>query len=118
MRFTVASSPDAPHLARQRLATALGTGETADTVLLATSELVSNAVLHGEMNEGELILVEMSRGARLRVEVSHPGPPLKGPPGRADRTRPGGHGFLILDRLAARWAVEHRHGRTHAWFEL
>lgn len=118
MRFTVASSPDAPHLARQRLAAALGEGETTDNVLLATSELVSNAVLHGEMNEGEPIVVEMSRGARLRVEVSHPGPPLKGPPRRTDRTRPGGNGFLILDRLAERWAVEHRQGRTHAWFEL
>lgn len=74
MRFTVASSPAAPHLARQRLATALA-GEMADTVLLATSELVSNAVLHGEMDEGEPILVEVSRGARLRVEVSHRGPP-------------------------------------------
>lgn len=118
MRFTVASSPDAPHLARQCLAAALGEGEAADTVLLATSELVSNAVLHGEMDEGEPIVVEMSHGAHLRVEVSHPGAPLKGPPGRTDRARPGSHGFLILDRLAARWAVEHRHGRTHAWFEL
>lgn len=118
MRFTVGSSPDAPQVARRRLADALSVGEPADTVLLAASELVSNAVLHGEMDEGEPIVVEMTRGARLRVEVSHPGPPLKRPPGRGDRTRPGGNGFLILDRVTVRWDVEHRHGRTHAWFEL
>lgn len=113
--FTVTASTDAPHRARQTLQRLLEGDERTDDVLLATSELVSNAVIHGELAEGDPIHLEMNRrGDRLLVRVSHRGPPLGRPP--RDR-RAGGHGFHILEQVATRWDVEHRNGITNAWFE-
>lgn len=116
--FTIPASTSAPHRARQTLAKLLEGDDRRDDILLAISELVSNAVIHGDLDEGDPICLEMQRRrGRVRVCVSHPGPPVARPPRRGGASRPGGHGFSILEQVVTRWDVEHRDGVTRAWFE-
>lgn len=92
---------DAPHLL--------------DTVLLLTSELVTNAVLY-TADEVDLRLVLSSR--RLRVEVVDSSGER---PVRLRSVDPGatsGRGLLLVEALAERWGVDvHGVGKA-VWFEL
>lgn len=118
MSFTISASDGAPTEAREAVRSILSNDRTASDVLLATSELVSNAVQHGELSEGEPITVDVRLIAdRVRVSVSHHGPPFSRPP-RPQRHRAGGFGFHILGQLAQRWDVVHEGGTTETWFEI
>ncbi|WP_418955537.1 ATP-binding protein [Streptomyces tritici] len=91
--------------------------ELADDVLLLVSEVVTNACLHAGGPE-ELVL--RHRRGLLRAEVSDPSPdhPRRGAPRPA--SLPGGHGVMVLDRLAGRWGAETRadgHGKV-VWLEM
>lgn len=79
-----------------------GGPESVDDVLLLVSEVVTNACLHGG---GPRELVLRHTPERLRVEVSDDNPdlPRRRPPG--DRTLPGGHGLIVLGRLARDWGA-------------
>ncbi|MFE0649372.1 ATP-binding protein [Streptomyces sp. NPDC059534] len=77
-------------------------GERVEDVLLLVSEVVTNACLHAGGPE-ELILRHTE--GRLRVEVAdaspeHPKAQLPRSPGV-----PGGHGLMVLDRLAGAWGT-------------
>ncbi|MFG3349878.1 ATP-binding protein [Streptomyces sp. NPDC048018] len=74
--------------------------ERAEDVLLLVSEVVTNACLHAGGPE-ELVLRHSD--GRLRVEVSDASP--EHPRARAPRSpaMPGGHGLMVLDRLAGAW---------------
>ncbi|MFJ9811686.1 ATP-binding protein [Streptomyces sp. NPDC101158] len=76
--------------------------ERADDVLLLVSEVVTNACLHADGPE-ELVL-RHSDGL-LRVEVSDANPVH--PRARTPRSPalPGGHGLMVLDRLAGAWGT-------------
>ncbi|WP_406336885.1 ATP-binding protein [Streptomyces zaomyceticus] len=78
-------------------------GERVGDALLLVSEVVGNACLHAGGPE-ELVL-RHERG-RLRVEVADAGP--EHPRMRVGRSasRPGGHGLMVLDRLAGDWGSE------------
>ncbi|MGW6390282.1 ATP-binding protein [Streptomyces sp. NPDC055103] len=77
-------------------------GERVEDVLLLVSEVVTNACLHAGGPE-ELVL--RHEGDLLRVEVADaaPGRPrvLARSPGM-----PGGHGLMVLERLADAWGSE------------
>jgi hypothetical protein len=73
-----------------------------DDVLLATSELVTNAILHG----GGTVVVTVWPGRDgLRVQVADDG----GTSPQPNRDHPGdeesGRGLFIVDALTARWGV-------------
>ena len=87
-------------------------------LLLLTSELVNNSVLHGDVGEHQVIEIELrATDSGLRAEVTDPGPGFA-PAGRTrDFDEPGGWGLVLVERLAASWGVE-RDGRTRVWFEL
>lgn len=88
-----------------------------DEILLATSELVSNAVRHGNLGSDERILLEISLvEERVRVTVSHPGLPVEMTQRRAPD--PGGFGFRIVATVADDWQVTHDGDSVHAWFEI
>ncbi|WUX86314.1 ATP-binding protein [Streptomyces sp. NBC_01426] len=74
-----------------------------DDVLLLVSEVVTNACLHAG---GPRELVLRHAPGRLRVEVSddNPEPPRRRVSG--DRGRPGGHGLVVLERLARSWGAQ------------
>jgi anti-sigma regulatory factor (Ser/Thr protein kinase) len=89
--------------------------ERVDDVLLLVSEVVTNACLHADGPE-ELALHH--DGERLRVEVADGNPerPARRRPRAA--SLPGGHGLMVLDRLAGDWGSEPREGGKVVWLEV
>ena len=109
----------APSLARAAIAAAasgLPAAVVADAELL-TSELVSNAVRHAELDPSQEIVVRIVADGYVRVEVADPGPPFD-----ADRRRPGsgsrGWGLLLVDAVATSWGVEREGSGKRVWFEV
>jgi anti-sigma regulatory factor (Ser/Thr protein kinase) len=92
---------------------------TLPDVQLLVSELVANGVQHGELRDGDMVLVRVYLAAEtLRLEIENPGTAgvvASSPPGRGhDRD---GYGLDLVDRLAARWGVS-RADSTNVWFEM
>jgi anti-sigma regulatory factor (Ser/Thr protein kinase) len=110
---------DAPRLARRYVTsrTAAWPVELVDLTVLLTSELVTNAVVHGRAPI-QLLLVE--DGDRLRIEVTDAESRLPDGPGKPTDQDESGRGLLILDRLADRWGSHPRPtppGKV-VWFEV
>ncbi|MFE3581032.1 ATP-binding protein [Streptomyces vinaceus] len=92
--------------------------EAAEDVLLVVSELVGNACLHAG---GARDLVLRRGPARLRIEVGDGSPEHPRRLWTAGAALPGGHGLLILERLARSWGWEpYADGRTGktVWAEV
>jgi anti-sigma regulatory factor (Ser/Thr protein kinase) len=82
--------------------------------VLATSELVTNAVLHAGTRVD--LCVEITDGT-LRVEVVDYGdgcPVYSRVASDADR----GRGLMVVSRVATRWGVDLESDRKSIWFEL
>lgn len=82
-------------------------------VLTVLSELVNNAVVHGE---GRITLKAQLSGGSLRVEVVDEGTaqaPAIREQGADDE---GGWGLRLVDRLSARWGAYE--GTTHVWADI
>ena len=111
---------EAPRLARRYLAAraAAWPAGLLDLVVLLTSELVTNAVVHGR---SPVALRLADDGDQITIEISDGDPhPLPTDAGRPPDTRQNGRGLLIVDNLADRWGCRlHRTppGKT-VWFEL
>ncbi|MEO3977898.1 ATP-binding protein [Streptomyces sp. CAU 1734] len=88
--------------------------ERADDVLLLVSELVTNACLHAG---GPTELVLRRTPGRLRIEVADASPE---PPRRRPRevSQPGGHGLIVLDRLAESWGTDRVGDGKVVWAEI
>lgn len=90
-------------------------GRDCDNLRLLVSELVTNAIRHGD-GHGEPSLEVAIGGDRVRVAVQDAGPgfdPAPRPQASGDR----GWGLLLVDVLAERWGVE-RGPSTRVWFDL
>jgi anti-sigma regulatory factor (Ser/Thr protein kinase) len=117
--FSVPQSPTSPGLARRRVRELVDEptlGDAANSVALVTSELVTNAVLHGD----EPIRVSLAwDGSCFRIEVSDGDP-------RADRVRPrpvseretSGHGLHIVAAVAQNFGVRRTNRGKVAWAEI
>jgi anti-sigma regulatory factor (Ser/Thr protein kinase) len=120
LRLSIAGGPLAPARARAWLQSAASwlPKELVANLLLLTSELVNNSVVHGNAGERDVIDIEV-RATRegVRAQVSDHGPGFA-PRGRAlEMDEPGGWGLVLVERVADRWGVE-RDERTAVWFEL
>ena len=110
------ASEQAPELARRRVVERFG-GELDPRQLedarLLTSELVTNAVVHGRGPVGLIALLDEDR---LMIEVVDQGDGFE----RAVRDHGvdavGGNGLNIVEALASRWGIHP--GSSHVWFEL
>ena len=92
-----------------------GTGVDVDAALLCTSELVTNAVLHGRP---PVVLEVVVSSSSVRVEV-HDGdlsPVVRRRP--VDRESSSGRGLELVAALAERWGSEATPGGKVTWFEL
>ena len=86
-----------------------------DTVELLTSEVVTNAIIHGR--SGPVLAVQVKETA-VRVAVGDVSPELPvRRRGRLDDVS--GRGVVIIDELASAWGVEReRNGSKRVWFEV
>lgn len=108
--------PRAPGLARRALTRWYG-GELENDELhkikLLASELVTNAVIHGQgeihlradLNEDRILVEVLDGGSGFEHDVRHvPFDALRG------------RGLSIVDATSSRWGIHE--GTTHVWFEL
>jgi anti-sigma regulatory factor (Ser/Thr protein kinase) len=122
MRYEVdlTRDPDSPAEARRAL------GEVSDHLSprrledarLLVSELVTNAIRHAGLADGDVIKLVVVTGDRvLRIEVCDPGPGFELSERDPDPARPSGWGLYLVRELSDRWGVE-RNAETRVWFEL
>jgi anti-sigma regulatory factor (Ser/Thr protein kinase) len=91
----------------------LGDHPRLEDIVLASSELVANAVVHGRDTENAgMSLGIAAHATHLRVWVVHRGNWFDP---RADR---GVHGLGLVDRIADRWGIGERDGSVTVWFEV
>jgi anti-sigma regulatory factor (Ser/Thr protein kinase) len=111
-----------PRLARRAAERAFAGAMPADRmdeVILAISEVVTNAVRHAGMAPDEEIVVSLDDvGDRIRIEVQDSGSGFL--PWSADGTaarNEGGHGLRLVEEIADAWGVEPG-PPTRVWFEV
>jgi anti-sigma regulatory factor (Ser/Thr protein kinase) len=114
------SHPDSIARARQALAELddrVSPGLLEDLRLLV-SEVVTNAVRHGHVADGEAVRVRIAEApAHVRVEVLDPGPAFTPPVIDPEPGRAGGWGLWLVEALADRWGIN-GDGGTCVWFEV
>jgi two-component sensor histidine kinase len=86
-----------------------------DLCLLA-SELVTNAILHGDGSNGVVVHLAAAQSL-LRVEVSDGGAGFEFSRASEPPAAASGLGLRVLDATASRWGVAGDDG-TSVWFEL
>jgi anti-sigma regulatory factor (Ser/Thr protein kinase) len=107
---------DAAWIARSAVAEWFGVELEQDqlqSAKLLTSELVANAVLHGEGRI--LIRAELNRD-RVLVEVIDEGMGFEHKVRKGEFEDVHGRGLSIVDAESSRWGIHE--GTTHVWFEL
>jgi anti-sigma regulatory factor (Ser/Thr protein kinase) len=113
-------TPEAAAEARHALgdmADVLSGGRARDVRLLV-SELVTNAVRHANLADGDVILLVIELAdSTLRVEVHDPGGGFIPSAPSPDPARPSGWGLYLVAELADRWGVD-SDDQTLVWFEL
>ncbi|MCX5381550.1 ATP-binding protein [Streptomyces sp. NBC_00091] len=90
--------------------------EAAEDVMLLVSEVVANACLHGG-GPGALVLDWTEERLRIEVTDANPAPPAPPADGK-DPGRPGGHGLVIVDRLARAWGSRLGARGKCVWLEV
>jgi anti-sigma regulatory factor (Ser/Thr protein kinase) len=118
------AGPAAPAVARaaisDHLKGRLDSGRLND-VLLAVSELVTNAVRHASQASGRadvaMAVARSDQTVRIAVTDCAPGDPPRMKP--TDAHERGGLGLLLVESLSERWGVERRGEATkEVWFEV
>ena len=90
-------------------------GDRYQDAVLLVSELVTNAVRHGQGST--LRLTARVDAGSLRVEVVDAGSGFEPPHRRPDAASPGGRGLEIVASLADHWGV-YEGNSTHVWFVI
>ena len=85
-----------------------------DLVALLTSELVTNAVLHGR-SELDLEVDCLRDGVRVRVHDRGEGVPVRR---HVSIEATSGRGLALVDTLSRRWGVEPHPPGKAVWFEV
>jgi anti-sigma regulatory factor (Ser/Thr protein kinase) len=106
----------APGIARRWLAESFGEdldGLVRETAQLLISELVTNAIVHGQ---GRVEVHAELNPDRLIVEVSDEGPGFTSTVRERDPNTAGGCGLRIVEKEASRWGI--CEDAAEVWFEL
>jgi serine/threonine-protein kinase RsbW len=85
---------------------------------LLVSELVTNAVRHARLNQGDVIRLDVEESdERVRVEVVDDGVGFVPRTPRPAADGVSGWGLYIAERVADRWGVNTADGTTRVWAE-
>lgn len=115
-RFNLKATAEASRRARTAVRSAVGNSPRLEDLLLATSELISNAIRHGETSGDDAITMEVFEDDdRIRVSVSHRGAGFRRGEGIAATS---GFGLNIVAAVSSRWDTETHSGITETWFEI
>ncbi|MER6503660.1 ATP-binding protein [Streptomyces sp. NPDC001455] len=79
--------------------------EPVDTVVVAVSELLSNAVLYGGTDTVELSVTYDGLRGKVRVDVNDRTPGARAEPRLPGDDQEGGRGLLLVGALADEWGV-------------
>src|SRR3954469_1429793 len=118
MELSLAPEATSVAEARTRVCDAMATDledREVETLRLLISEVVTNAVRHG--NHSEPVEINAKWNSEVRIEVSDHGEGFTPQPRTGPLDEPGGFGLYLLGRLADRWGVETTDGTT-VWFVL
>ena len=114
----LSAGPWAPAVARDAVAEWLGDRTQTGDVVLATSELVTNAVRHGGAEDDHIELHATQRDSVIRVSVTQRDGPDRLPPGKLPPpTEEQRRGLAIVHVISDRWGVDAHAGMT-VWFEV
>jgi anti-sigma regulatory factor (Ser/Thr protein kinase) len=91
-------------------------GVALSDVELLTSEVVSNAVKHGNLDPRQEIRVRIVMDGHIRVEVMDPGPPFEAD--LSDSPGTSGWGLFVVDTISTSWGVEPDGVGKRVWFEI
>ena len=87
-----------------------------ETVLLLTSEMVTNSVQHARTERVHVSLERIGSSLRVGVIDEDPAPPVLR---ERDDTRVGGLGIQMVERMSVAWGVEaHEPTGKRVWFEV
>ena len=118
LELTLPAAPESVAEARTRVCDALepylANGES-ETLKLLVSEVVTNAVKHGD--SAHPVELHAHWNAEVRIEISDHGDGFAPTPRVGALDEPGGFGLYLVGRLADRWGVETSDGTT-VWFVL
>jgi anti-sigma regulatory factor (Ser/Thr protein kinase) len=84
---------------------------------LAFSEVVTNAVRHGQPG-GEILLAATPKPEFLCVQVTDEGAGFVPHPRAMMSDENGGFGLFLVERLTRRWGITREDMRTRVWFEF
>jgi anti-sigma regulatory factor (Ser/Thr protein kinase) len=92
---------------------------TLEDVRLLISEIVTNSVRHAGLEPADRVAVRViADPRRVRAEVLDSGPGFEAPRRGPSTGSGSGWGLYLVERVADRWGVERRGGRTRVWFEI
>ena len=116
---TLPEGPTAIAVARREIATLVAGRPHADEAVLITSELCTNAFVHGRP---PVVLRARIAGAVLRIEVENrndgEGGELESPRSMPSPDAEGGRGLAIVEAVADDWGAKDADGATCVWAEL
>jgi anti-sigma regulatory factor (Ser/Thr protein kinase) len=118
LELTLPAQPESVAEARTKVCDAIEpymANGTSETLKLLVSELMTNAIKHGDGSRPVELHAHWNSEVRIEV-VDHgegfaPGPRLGG------LDEPGGFGLFLVGQLADRWGVE-TNGGTTVWFVM
>jgi anti-sigma regulatory factor (Ser/Thr protein kinase) len=116
-QLTVPARPEAGAMARRAVSKWLDGHPRLDDALLALTELVNNAVLHGGLGSGEHLTITMTpERSGIRLTVRHVGVPFDA--NRLPSPTGASRGLAIVERIADSWGVDSDGSEVTAWFEV
>jgi two-component sensor histidine kinase len=116
--YKIDARPAGPAQARRIIAEELSTVLSAselDDVKLMVSELVTNGIVHGRPENGDIpVVLDVCVNGSIRCAVLDNGP---GFAARARERERGGWGLRLVEQLSDRWGTHCSPWRTEVWFE-
>jgi anti-sigma regulatory factor (Ser/Thr protein kinase) len=88
-----------------------------DNLTLVISEIVTNAVRHGQPG-GQILLAATPKDEFLCVQVTDEGRGFVHSPGAMASEPGGGFGLFLVEKLTRRWGMTRENTRTRVWFEF